>query len=238
MPRHVDRFECKVTQGLNVKLIDWDVVLEAHFYILNNLSVIEPYIATHKIIITKKYPQMNDKRLLTRHNKEFIGWFNNRISNDDGASENIKWLSYIPKFIVNTWTTYNISNYFFYTKAKDDHSIMQNSWVMVEAVSMCFSSLKDKNLILATTTFYVIIEEILEIDDVIFKVHLFKCKWVSNINGVKTDELGFTRIDLGKENYNIKPFIMATQANSFLCDTPYKLIEEMVNYSHRKKHSS
>ena len=33
---------------------------------------------------------MNDKWLLTWHNKEFISWFNKRISNDDGASETNK----------------------------------------------------------------------------------------------------------------------------------------------------
>lgn len=66
--------------------MDQDVVLEAHFYILNNISVVEPYIATYKTVIKKKYPQMNDKWLLTRNNKEFISWFNKWISNDDGAS--------------------------------------------------------------------------------------------------------------------------------------------------------
>lgn len=57
-----------------------------------------------------------------------------------------------------------------------------------------------------------VIEGNLEIDYVIFKVHLFKCKWVPNINGVQTDELGFTRIDIGNETYNIEPFVMATIA--------------------------
>ena len=102
--RHADRFEGRGTQGLNVKSMGRDVVLQAHFYILNNLSVVEPYIATHKKVIKKKYPRMNDK-LLTRHNKEFISWFNMRISNDDCAFETIKWLSYMPKFTVITWTT-------------------------------------------------------------------------------------------------------------------------------------
>ncbi|XP_050889050.1 uncharacterized protein LOC127094234 [Lathyrus oleraceus] len=38
--RHADRFEGRCTQGLNVKSMNRDVVLEAHFYILNNLSVV------------------------------------------------------------------------------------------------------------------------------------------------------------------------------------------------------
>lgn len=77
---------------------------------------------------------------------------------------------------------------------------------------MYFSSSKDKNHILETTVFYGIIVQILDIGYVIFKVALFKCKWGFSNNGVKIDELGFTRSDLGKETYNIEPFIMATQA--------------------------
>src|SRR4051812_19990324 len=105
---------------------------------------------------------MNGKWLLTQHNKKFISWFNKKTSNDDSASEIIKWLSYMPKLNVMTWTTYDISN-FFHTKVKDDRSTMQNSKVMVGAKSMYFSSLKDKNPILATSVFYGVIDEILEL---------------------------------------------------------------------------
>lgn len=155
---------------------------------------------------------MNDKWLLTEHNKKFISLFNKRISNDDGASKIIKWLSYMPKFNVITWTTYDISDFSFYTKTKDNCSIIQNSGVMVEAESMYFSTLKDNNPILATSAFYGVIEEILEIDYVIFKVSLFKCKWVPNNSGVQFDELGFRWVDLGKTTYMTEPFIMATKA--------------------------
>lgn len=140
--------------------MDRDVVLQAHFYILNNLSVVEPYIVAHEKVIKKKYPRMNDKLLLTRLNKEFISWSNMRISNDDCASETIKWLSYMPKFTMTTWMIYNISNYYFSAKEKDVHTIIQNNWVMVEAESMYFSSSKDKNQILATSAFYGFIEDI------------------------------------------------------------------------------
>ncbi|KAI5442334.1 hypothetical protein KIW84_011414 [Lathyrus oleraceus] len=137
---HANRFEGRGTQGLNVKSMGRDVVLQTYFYILNNLSVVEPYMATHKEVIKKKYPRMNDKLLLTQHNKEFISWFDMRISNDYYASEIIKWLLYMPNFTLITWTTCKISNYSFYIKAKDDCSTMQNSKVMVETESVYFSS--------------------------------------------------------------------------------------------------
>ena len=101
---------------------------------------------------------MHDKWLLTQYNQKFISWFNKRIYIDDGASEAIKWLLYMPKFNVITWKTYNIiSNYSFYTKAKDGRSTMQNNRVMVEAKSKYFSSLKDNNPVLATIKFYGVI---------------------------------------------------------------------------------
>ena len=156
---------------------------------------------------------MSDKLLLIEHNKKFLDWFNERIPKDHSASETIKWLSFMLKFNVITWTAYDIGHYTFYTKSKDDRSTMQNSGVMVEVESMYFSSSKDKNPILASSAFYGVNEEIWEIDYVIFKVPLFKCKWVpNNINGVQTDDLGFTRVDLGKANYMTEPFIMASQA--------------------------
>lgn len=91
---------------------------------------------------------------------------------------------------------------------------------------MYFSSSKDKNHILATIAFYGVIEEILEIDYVIFKASLFKWKWVPNSNYVQTNELGFTHVDIGKETYNIESLIMSTQEKtSFLSDRPCRLIE-------------
>lgn len=54
-------------------------------------------------------------------------------------------MSYMPKFNVVTGTVYNISNFSFYAKSKDDRSTMQNSGVMVETESTYFSSSKDKS---------------------------------------------------------------------------------------------
>ena len=133
---------------------------------------------------------MSDKLLLIEHNKRFIDQFNSIVSNDRSTSEILKQLSYEPKFYVITWTAYDIGHYTFYTKSKYDCSTMQNIGVIDEAESMYFSSSKDKNHVLATTTFYGVIEEIWEIDYVIFKVSLFKCKWIpNNSNGVHIDDL-------------------------------------------------
>lgn len=54
---HAHRFEDRGTKGLNVKSMDQDIVLEAYFYVLNNLSVVEPHIATQKTFIKKNIPE-------------------------------------------------------------------------------------------------------------------------------------------------------------------------------------
>jgi hypothetical protein len=80
----------------------------------------------------------------------------------------------MQKFNVITWIGYHFSKFSIYSNGKDDRDTMENIGVMVEAKTMWFSSMKDKNLILAYKVFYGVIEEILEIDYVIFIVPLCK----------------------------------------------------------------
>lgn len=76
----------------------------------------------------------------------------------------------MPKFNVITWSAYNITKFLFYTKSMDDSSTMQNSRVMVELESMYFSSSNNNNLVLVSKSYFRVIEEILKINYVTFKV--------------------------------------------------------------------
>lgn len=42
-------------RGLNVISMSRDIVLQSHFYILNNVDEVQPYLSTHKRLIKKKY---------------------------------------------------------------------------------------------------------------------------------------------------------------------------------------
>jgi len=84
---------------------------------------------------------------------------------------------------------------------------------MVVAESMHFSSSKDKYPIMALMCYFGVIKDIWVIDYTTFRVPIFKCKWVDGNTGVKTDDLGFTLVDLEKEGYTKESFIMASQAN-------------------------
>ncbi|XP_058769046.1 uncharacterized protein LOC131642899 [Vicia villosa] len=56
--RHDGRCEGVGTQGLKVKSLSIDVVVQAHLHILNNTDEVQPYLSSHKSIIKKKYPKI------------------------------------------------------------------------------------------------------------------------------------------------------------------------------------
>ena len=45
-----------------------------------------------------------------------------------------------------------------------------------------------------------------------FRVFVFRCKWVENNNGMKVDELGFILVDLNKEGHKEGTFLLTSQA--------------------------
>ncbi|KAK7279834.1 hypothetical protein RJT34_24892 [Clitoria ternatea] len=199
-------------RGFSVKSKPREEVLQAHLYILNNTDEVLPYISRHKNIIKAKNPRMTEKWLVNEHNKTFLNWFRGQVVNDDTASETLKWLASGPNFDVVCWSGYYINHYTFYTKSQDDNSRVQNSGVMIVAESIHFSSAKDKNPIVASIPYYGVIEEIWEVDYVKIRVPVFRCKWVDGNTGVKTDEMGFTLVELNKVAHEDEPFIMASQA--------------------------
>jgi len=81
-----------------------------------------------------------------------------------------------------------------------------------QAESMHFASSKDNNPIVTTLSYFGVIEEIWKVDNVKFRVLVFKCKWVDCNTGVHVDELGFPLVDLTKIAWKEDPFIMAYQA--------------------------
>nr|KYP45000.1 hypothetical protein KK1_033461 [Cajanus cajan] len=64
-----------------------------------------------------------------------------------------------------------------------------------------------------------------------FRVPVFKCKWVDGNTGVRTTDLGFTLVDLNKVSYKDEPFIMAYQARKIfyvrdLCNEKWSMVLE------------
>jgi hypothetical protein len=57
-----------------------------------------------------------------------------------------------------------------------------------------------------------LIEEIWELDYMVFKMPIFLCKWIENRRGVRCDKEGFTSVDFNRLGYEHDPFILAKQA--------------------------
>jgi len=73
---------------------------------------------------------------------------------------------------------------------------MQNSGVTLSAESQHFASAHDDNPYIAFIPYFGFIEEIWELNFVKFIVCAFKCKWVDNNTGVRTNDVGFILLDL------------------------------------------
>ncbi|KAL5558570.1 hypothetical protein UlMin_034781 [Ulmus minor] len=170
--------------GFKVIPIDYKTLCEAHYYVLQNTTVVDPYMSEHK--------------------RSFSSWFKRKIETELARPENtisqqIRWLAHEPKREVLSYSGYGIGGYYYNTSEHDSRSTTQNSGAMVEAESLHMSTAKDKNPIYANMLYYGVIEDIWELNYTQFKIPIFRCKWVDNKGGVKVDENGFTLVDLNKE---------------------------------------
>ncbi|KAL8522166.1 hypothetical protein ACS0TY_012346 [Phlomoides rotata] len=77
---------------------------------------------------------------------------------------------------------------------------------------MQVASAKDKNPVVSDMTFYGVIEKIWELEYENFRVPVFKCIWADNNSGVKTDDLGFTLVNLSKVVFKDDSFILGSLA--------------------------
>ena len=89
---------------------------------------------------------------------------------------------------------------------------MQNSGVTLRAESQYFANVHDDNPCVASIPYFGFIDEIWELNYVKFIICVFKWKWVDSNTGVRTDDVGFTLVDLKKLAYQNDPFIMAEQS--------------------------
>ena len=88
---------------------------------------------------------------------------------------------------------------------------MQNNGVTLRAKSQHFASVHDDNPRVASIPYFGLIEKIWELNYVKFSVCVFKYKWVDNNTDVRTNDVGFTLVDLKKLPYQNDSFIMAEQ---------------------------
>ncbi|BBG93427.1 hypothetical protein Prudu_001433 [Prunus dulcis] len=206
----------KPLSGCTVSVVDQDLLNQAHLYVLENTEEVLPYIEQHMIHIKTAYPKFRKrtKWLQDKHNSTFIQWLRFKVQSEleednNGVSENLRWLAAGPNMAVPLYRSYLIKGIKFNIKAQDDVRTTQNSGVYLLAQTMQVASAKDKNPILSNMGFYGVIQEI----------------WTLTTKSLQSqslvDELGFTLVDLSKIGHRNDQFVLASQVKQiFFVDDP------------------
>ncbi|KAI5337662.1 hypothetical protein L3X38_016933 [Prunus dulcis] len=192
-----------------------------------NTEEVLPYIEQHMIHIKTAYPKFKKrtKWLQDKHNSTFIQWLRFKVQSEleednNGVSENLRWLAAGPNMAVPLYRSYLIKGIKFNIKAQDDVRTTQNSGVYLLAQTMQVASAKDKNPILSNMGFYGVIQEIWDLDYQKFTIPVFRCDWIDS-SGLVVDELGFTLVDLSKIGHRNDQFVLASQVKQiFFVDDP------------------
>ena len=93
--------------------------------------VIEPFIEKHIALIRAENPGRSEE-LIVREQKHLFGkWLGEQ---DLPEGETLRSLAQGPLSQVTSWQAYDVNGYTFYTKAKDQKSVSQNSGVHIENV--------------------------------------------------------------------------------------------------------
>ncbi|XP_078149690.1 uncharacterized protein LOC144545009 [Carex rostrata] len=204
--RYEGRLQGVGTIGLKAIVADRDELLKAHFILLQHMADVTPYIDEHMAILRQQNYTRSQKWITDEHNRCFVGWLKERVkshSEMSPVSETIRLLGQEPQMVVRTFQGYEINGYTFYTKLQSDKSTMQNSGVTLVATSQEFSRSGDARPVMASKSYYGVIEEIWEL---VYNAHLsiplFRCQWVED-RGVKVDNDGFTLVDFNKVGWSI-----------------------------------
>ncbi|XP_066387109.1 uncharacterized protein [Miscanthus floridulus] len=205
--RHEGRLNGKGTLGKKTYIgMEDDYFNKAHYTVLQNSSLVHPYIEIHKEFLRSKFPGKTEAWIRRQHMKSFSGWLRKECQGDDNIDEQLYLLARQPSWHILTYQGYEINGNTFYTVAQDKRSTNQNSGVRIDGTD------PNGNI----QTYYGRIEEIWELDYAPnFKVPLFRCQWVKLTGGGVTvdKEYGMTTVDLNNIGYKEEPFVLAADVS-------------------------
>ncbi|XP_026438586.1 uncharacterized protein LOC113337122 isoform X2 [Papaver somniferum] len=110
-----------------------------------------------------------------------------------------------PTFATVSYNSYFINGYLFYTADAEKNLTTQNSGVTMDACTSFRASSKDTNLVDDDTTYYGILQLILELDYGVFSEIIFLCDWVrveDKVHGSYVDADTKLR-DVTREHWNL-----------------------------------
>nr|DAA02097.1 TPA_exp: transposase [Oryza sativa] len=199
--RHEGRLRGKGTLGRKaIMTVDNNLFRKAHFTVLQQSSLVAPYIEEHLALVHARNIGKSDAWITRHHIDTFPAWLRQHLMGNETINQQLAFLARGPSGSIATFQGYEINGYTFYTRAQDMKSMNQNSAVRIDAMGHDGT----------TGTYYGAIEDIWELDYGPLKVPLFRCQWVRLTGGgVMIDDSGMTTVDLNKVGYSDEPFVLA-----------------------------
>ena len=149
--------------------IHYSEIRKANFTVLQNSSLVAPYMEEHMNIIRTENPKKSEAWITRHHIDNFAVWLRRRCMGDKTIHDQLQWLARGPSITIVQYQGCEINGYTFYTRAQDQKSTNQNSGVRIVAT--------DGNG--KKESYYGVIEEIWELDYGPLKIPLFRCQWVN-----------------------------------------------------------
>nr|ABG22528.1 transposon protein, putative, CACTA, En/Spm sub-class [Oryza sativa Japonica Group] len=182
--RHEGRLRGKGTLGRKaIMTVDNNLFRKAHFTVLQQSSLVAPYIEEHLALVHARNIGKSDAWITRHHIDTFPAWLRQHLMGNETINQQLAFLARDPSGSIATFQGYDI-----------------NGVVRIDAMGHDGT----------TGTYYGAIEEIWELDYGPLKVPLFRCQWVRLTGGgVMIDDSGMTTVDLNKVGYSDEPFVLA-----------------------------
>ncbi|RVW34225.1 hypothetical protein CK203_102204 [Vitis vinifera] len=160
-----NKFGRPITGGRSTN-IDHKSWLQAHHYVLENTTIVQPYIEEHMNWLKSQYPRQSKRQiwLQEEHMRCFTYWLKGKVEEAIHNGQDI------PN--------------------------MLRCGVSILAGTMQIASSKDKNLVFGELCFYGVINEIWDLDYNMFRIPIFKCDWVDNKNASQAKQVFYVEDQL------------------------------------------
>ena len=121
--RYEGRLSLKGTLGKKSYIVEEDDYFrKAHYTVLQNSSLVDPYIEVHKDIVRDEFLERTEAWIMRRHMETFGGWLRKWCQCDESLDEQLYLLSREPSWHILTFKGYEINGNIFYMIAQDKRS--------------------------------------------------------------------------------------------------------------------
>nr|ABA98507.1 transposon protein, putative, CACTA, En/Spm sub-class [Oryza sativa Japonica Group] len=133
--RHEGRLREKGTLGRKaIMTVDNNLFRKAHFTVLQQSSLVAPYIEEHLALVHDRNIGKSDAWITRHHIDTFPAWLRQYLMGNETINQQLAFLVKGPSGSIATFQGYEINGYTFYTRAQDMKSTNQNSVVRIDAM--------------------------------------------------------------------------------------------------------